>query len=244
MARRAAQHALVALFWVGVWALGAAAVGKPLLLPGPLDTLRALIRLAQGAAFWQSTGMTLLRVAAGFLSAVFLGAALGALCYAMPLAETLLSPLRGVIRATPVSSFIILVLLWIQRGRVPAFISFLMVLPIVWTGVQQGLHATDPLLLEMARAYRFSRWKKLRYLYAPSVRPYFAAACMTGLGFAWTSGIAAEVIALPALSVGKNLYDAKIYLERADLFAWTLAVILLSLGLEALLKRAIGRVRG
>ena len=162
----------------------------------------------------------------------------------LPLAETLLSPLRGVIRATPVSSFIILVLLWIQRGRVPAFISFLMVLPIVWTGVQQGLHATDPQLLEMARAYRFSRWKKLRYLYAPSVRPYFAAACMTGLGFAWKSGIAAEVIALPALSVGKNLYDAKIYLERADLFAWTLAVILLSLGLEALLKRAIGRIRG
>ena len=67
---------------------------------------------------------------------------------------------------------------------------------------------------------------------------------MTGLGFAWKSGIAAEVIALPALSVGKNLYDAKIYLERADLFAWTLAVILLSLGLEALLKRAIGRIRG
>ena len=67
---------------------------------------------------------------------------------------------------------------------------------------------------------------------------------MTGLGFAWKSGIAAEVIALPALSVGKNLYDTKIYLERADLFAWTLAVILLSLGLEALLKRAIGRIRG
>ena len=89
-------------------------------------------------------------------------------------------------------SLTILALIWLSARRLSAFIAFLMVLPIVWTGVQQGLHATDPLLLEMAQAYRFSRWKKLRYLYAPSVRPYFAAACMTGLGFAWKSGIAAD----------------------------------------------------
>lgn len=242
--RKAGQHVLVALFWVGAWALAAAGVGKPLLLPGPGDTLQALAQLARTAVFWESIGMTLLRVMTGFLSAVVLGAALGALCYAIPAAEALLSPLRGIIRATPVSSFIILVLLWIRQGRVPAFISFLMVLPIVWTGVQQALLATDPMLAEMTRAYRFSWWKRLRYLYVPSVRPHFAAACMTGLGFAWKSGIAAEVIALPASSVGKNLYDAKIYLERAELFAWTLAVILLSLGLEALLKWAMRRIRG
>lgn len=238
------RNTLIALFWIGVWGLAALLVGKSLLLPGPWETVLALGRLAKGAAFWQSIGMTLVRVMAGFLAAVSLGTVLGALCYAWKAAETVLSPLRGIIRTTPVSSFIILVLLWIQRGRVPSFISFLMVLPIVWTGVQQALCATDPQLLEMAQTYEFSWWKKIRYIYAPSVRPHFAAACMNGLGFAWKSGIAAEVIALPALSVGKNLYDAKIYLERAELFAWTLAVILLSLALEALLKWAMGKLHG
>ena len=238
------KRGLIALFWIGVWAAAALAVGKPLLLPGPLETVRALFRLAGTAAFWQSTGMTLLRVAGGFAASALLGALLGALCFACPLLDALLSPLRGIIKATPVSSFIILVLLWIEKGRVPAFISFLTVLPIVWTAVQEALRATDGQLIEMARAYRFSLGQRIRYLYAPSARSHFAAACMTGLGFAWNSGIAAEVIALPALSVGRNLYDAKIYLERADLFAWTLTVILLSMALEALLRGAMGRLKG
>ena len=66
--------------------------------------------------------------------------------------------------------------------------------------------------------------------------PALIAACVNGLGFAWKSGIAAEVIATPDLSVGKYLNDAKVYLETADLFAWTLTVILLSLALEKALK--------
>ena len=70
------------------------------------------------------------------------------------------------------------------------------------------------------------------------------AACLTGLGFAWKSGIAAEVIALTPDSVGKHLSDAKNYLEYPDLFAWTLTVILLSMLLEAALKKAARRGKG
>ena len=237
--RKVVRRGLIGLFWIAVWWIAAAAVGLPLLLPGPADTLRAFFRLAQTAAFWQSTGTTLLRVAVGFLLAVAAGILLAVGCHFLPAMDALLSPVRTVIKATPVSSFIILVLLWIQKTRVPVFISFLMVLPIIWTAVQGALGAVDPQLIEMTRMYGFTRLRRMRFLYAPAVRPAFMAACMTGLGFAWKSGIAAEVIALPAFSVGKNLYDAQIYLERADLFAWTLTVILLSMALEAALKAAV-----
>ena len=167
---------------------------------------------------------------------------LAAGCHWIRGVETLLAPLHTVIRATPVSSFILLVWLWLKRAHVPVFISFLMVLPIIWTATQEALGAVDGDLREMARMYRFSRWKKIQYLYVPSVRPAFMAACMTGLGFAWKSGIAAEVIALTPDSVGKHLSDAKNYLEYPDLFAWTLTVILRSMALEAGLK-ALARKR-
>ena len=239
-----ARYALIGLFWIAVWQLAAAAVGLSLLLPGPGDTLSALFRLMKTSAFWQSTGATLLRVAVGYVCAVAAGVLLAIACHFVPVAEALLSPIRSMIKATPVSSFIILVLLWISRGTVPTFISFLMVLPMIWTGVQEALRVTDGQLLEMGKAYGFSSYKKMRYIYAPSVKPAFAAACMTGLGFAWKSGIAAEVIALPVFSVGTNLYNAKIYLESADLFAWTLTVVLLSIALEALLKKLMGRLKG
>ena len=158
--------------------------------------------------------------------------------------DALLSPLRTVIKATPVSSFILLVWLWLKRVQVPVFISFLMVLPIIWTAVQEALGAVDGNLKEMTHMYRFSRWQKVKYLYAPSVKPAFMAAALTGLGFAWKSGIAAEVIALTPDSVGKHLSDAKNYLEYPDLFAWTLTVILLSMLLEGLLKAVARRGKG
>lgn len=238
------QKALIGVFWIALWQGAAMLVGKPLLLPGPVDTAQTLFRLAGKAVFWQSTGMTLLRVAAGYLCAVVLGVLLAVSCHFIPLLEALFSPIRAVIRATPVSSFIMLVLLWMKKAHVPVFISFLMVLPIVWTAVQEGLKATDGQLKEMTHMYGFSGWQRFCYLYAPSVKPAFAASCMTGLGFAWKSGIAAEVLALPALSVGLHLYNAKIYLERAELFAWTFTVILLSMALEAMLKKAVGRMKG
>ncbi len=234
----------IGVFWIGVWWLIALAVGLPKLLPGPLETAAALFRLAGQASFWRSVGLTLLRVALGYALAVLAGTALAAGCWRFSWLDALLSPLRTVIKATPVSSFILLVWLWLKRTHVPVFISFLMVLPIVWTALQEALGAVDGDLREMADMYRFTRWKKLRYLYAPSVKPAFMAACLTGLGFAWKSGIAAEVIALTPDSVGKHLSDAKNYLEYPDLFAWTLTVILLSMLLEAALKAASRRGKG
>ena len=238
--RKAFRTALVAAFWLTVWAVCARLIGKPLLLPGPLETATVLLRLVGTASFWEDTLTTMGRILLGYTLAILAGSLLGMVCGFYPPADALLSPVRQIIRATPVSSFIILVLLWLRTGIVPVFISFLMVLPIVWTGVQEGLSNTDQDLLEMARAYRFSRMKLLRYVYYPSVRPFFSAACVTGLGFAWKSGIAAEVIARPARAVGANLQDAKVYLETPELFAWTLVIVLISVGFEKLFMAALG----
>ena len=123
-----------------------------------------------------------------------------------------------------------------------------MVLPMVWANVSQGIEATDAKLLEVARLFRFSRWKTLWKVYLPSVRPYFVAACTTGMGFAWKSGIAAEVLGTPRGTIGRELYNAKIYLETPDLFAWTAVVVLMSVliekGMLALLNRSRRRKGG
>lgn len=60
-------------------------------------------------------------------------------------------------RAAPVASFIILALVWIRSSQLPAFIAFLMVVPVVWGNVEKGLREIDGGLLEMAQVYRLSR---------------------------------------------------------------------------------------
>ncbi len=241
MNRKSLRTAFVAIFWITLWQAAACLVAMPILLPGPLQTLEALARLCSVPSFWISAGGSLLRIMTGYSLALVFGVILSILCAGYETAEALLSPLRTLIRSTPITSFIILVLLWLNVDKVPVFIVFLTVFPVIWHGVQQGIQQTDADLLEMAGVYAFKPLQVLRYVYLPCVVPYFYSSAATGLGFAWKAGIAAEVIAKPAYSIGKNLQDAKVYLQTESLFAWTLVVILFSLALELLLKRIMGK---
>ncbi len=242
--RRIGRVLLPVLFWLGVWQLAAAAVGQELLLPGPAAVGRRLLELAAGAVFWQTALASLLRIFGGLLLGVALGALLAGLTAWVPLLDWVLTPAVKVVRATPVASFILLVYLWVERGRVPGLISALMVLPVVWGNVTRGIAETDPRLLELARAYGFGRGRTLRRIYIPSVLPYFASGCRTALGLAWKAGVAAEVLCQPQNAIGTQIYNTKYYLETPSLFAWTLVVIALSFLLEwavgGLLRRAEG----
>ena len=82
--------------------------------------------------------------------------------------------------------------------------------------------------------------RRLRDLYIPQVLPWLRSACSLGMGLCWKSGAAAEVISLPAGTVGEGLYHAKIYLETPELFAWTLVIVLISVGFEKLFMAALG----
>lgn len=78
-------------------------------------------------------------------------------------------------------------------------------------------------------------------MYLPQILPFFRSACAAGLGLCWKAGIAAEVIGLPDGSIGERLYEAKVYLETPDLFAWTLVIVLVSLLFERLFLFLLGK---
>lgn len=236
------NNLIAALFWVGVWAALAQLADNALLLPDPGTVLSRLAQLALTGAFWVITGTSLLRILLGTVLAVVLGTLLAAVCCRLPLLDTLCRPLVTIIKSTPVASFIILLILWVGRDALPAVIVVLMVLPVVWGNVCAGIRNTDPQLLRTARVFRFSRLRTLRRVYIPSVMPYFLSACRTALGLAWKAGIAAEILTVPAVSIGKHLAESKTYLETVDLFAWTLTVIVCSLLIEKVLMAAIGRL--
>ncbi len=234
---------IVLIFWAAVYQCISMAVGKELLLPDLRSVIRALVFEGTKVDFWLTVSFSILRVAAGFLSAVIFGTILAALCYRFRLCQIVFYPLISAVRSIPVASFIILALLWIKSGFVPAFIAFLMVLPLVWGNVYQGLSQTDKGLIEMADIFEFGAGKKLWLIYVPQCLPYFRTACITGLGFAWKSAIAAEVISVPAMSIGRKLYESKIYIETPELFAWTLTVAVLSFFAENVMKLIFNKLR-
>lgn len=230
--------------WLGVWQLAALWVGRDLLLPSPLSVVRSLAALAATGNFWLAAIASLGRIFGGLALGCFLGGLLAALTYRFRWGEYILAPAIRVIRATPVVCFILLLYLWVNRTRIPGVVSALMVLPVIWGNLDAGLRSTDGQLLELARAYRFSRWKTVRLVYLPSLRPHLRSAAATAMGLAWKSGVAAEVLCLPRLGIGAQISRAKQTFETADLFAWTAVVILLSLLMERALTRLIRRPEG
>ena len=242
-AKKAILFIIVAAFWLAVWQGAAALVGSELLLPTPFSVLKTLFGLVKTAKFRQSLLHTLLRVLAGFSLGIIAGTLLGTLTAASKLFSAFLSPLRSMIKATPVTSFIVLLLLYFSPTVTPVAVSFLMVMPIVWANVSKGITETDPQLLEMAKVYRLGGVKTLLSIYIPSVLPHFLTAATTGFGFAWKSCVAAEVIAMSKLSIGKALYESKLYLETPQLFAWTAAIIVMSMLLEAIIVKLLGRLK-
>ena len=242
--RRVLLPLAVGLFWLGVWALASALVGRELLLPSPLQVLRRFLALAGTGAFWLTVATSILRVLTGIVCAVVLGTLLAFLTERSGLCKALFSPVMALVKSTPVASFIILALIWLGRGILPAFISALMVLPVVWANVSAGIAARDPLLLEMARVYGFPQGRVLRRITLPTVLPFFRSALSSALGLGWKAGIAAEVLTVPQPSIGKMIFESKLYLETTDLFAWTLTVILLSLLIEKILLKLVRQTGG
>lgn len=229
----------MAAFWLAAWQLASMAVGSRIVLVGPAEVACRLAELVLEADFWVSMGLSLGRVATGFGLAVVAGVALAAWASRSRVVEGLLAPLVGAVKAAPVASFVVLLLMWVSSRRLSVVVSFLMAFPILYANVLAGVRQTDPALLEMADVFGVSSWARVRTVYAAQVAPYLRAGLSLAMGLSWKSGIAAEVIGLPAPSIGIHLYDAKVYLDTPDLLAWTVVIVALSVGLEALLGRLL-----
>lgn len=223
---------LVLLFWLLLWEFIYRFIDNEVFLTSPRTVLQTLGELLMEKNFWQTIGFSFTRIVIGFIFAILLGTILGILAYNFWIIKELISPVFTVMKAVPVASFVILSLLWINTKNLSILISFLMVLPIIYTNLLQGLKNADKKLLEMAKVFRITNMRKIKAIYIPSVLPYFMSAIKVGLGFCWKAGIAAEVIGIPNGSIGERLYEAKLYLMTDELLAWTVVIVIISMIFE------------
>lgn len=226
---------IVLAFWLLIWQIASTVIGEEILLVPPFSVLKTLLILIKTSNFWTSILFSISRIITGFLLAVILGIILATLSYKFILIKELLNPLIIVIKSTPVASFVILALVWISSKNLSIFASFLMVIPIVYTNILEGLVNVDNKLIEMVYVFKVTPIKKIIYIYIPQLMPFFISACSLSLGLCWKSGIAAEVIGVPTGSIGENLYQAKIFLNTDELFAWTFVIIIVSIIFEKIM---------
>ncbi len=239
-----AQNILSVTAALALWQAAAMLLNKPLLFASPLEVISRLFTIYKEPAFFKSVLFSIFNIVSGFASGVVLALILGAVSGKHPFFEVMLRPYVTAIKTVPIASFIILALLWISPDRLSVCISFLIVFPVFYQNTLQGIRSVDKRLAQMARVFKVPKGRRVRMLYMPQIRPYILSAASSASGMAWKAGTAAELIGRPDYSLGAMLYEAKIYINTADLFCYTIIIILLSRLLEKSSVYLLNRLMG
>lgn len=233
---RSKNKLLIILFWVLIWEILSLIINQEIYLPSPYATISSLLGLLRQKDTYITILYSTYRTLAGFFLSCILGIFLGIICGIHKFFHNLFNPLIVVMRTIPVMSIIIIAIMWFKDTNVPIFVAFLMCFPIIWTNTVSGIQSTDIKLLQMCQVYKIKRIQIIRSVYFNSALPYIKAGMVSALGIGWKVTSAAEVLSLPKYSIGRFLYDSKVYLEIPSLFAWTLIIIVLSFFFEYFLK--------
>lgn len=215
-----------------VWAIAAAALHKPLILPNIGDTLKALGGLMSHFEFYTQVGYTLLRVIIGYIISFALAIA-AAVCAAIckPV-KKMLAPLAAISRAVPTMSVILLCLLWVSNKILPVVVSVIIICPLLYTNILGAIEGVDSKLIEMSKVYGVPLGRRIKELYIPLTMPDILTSVRSTLGLSLKLMIAGEVMSNTAYSIGQAMNMSNIYLETAQLFAWTLVSVVLAALLE------------
>jgi NitT/TauT family transport system permease protein len=227
-------RAVSLVFWITVWYIAAEKINTKILLPSPVDVVNRLCQLVSESTFITSVSNSFSRILIGFFTALVAGVVLAVVSVFFKPFSVILAPFMSAMKSVPVASFVILSLIWLDTAQLSEFVAFVMVTPIIYINVVNGINSKDDKMLEMAKVFGFSPFKKLLFIYLPSTIPFFKSACSVALGLCWKAGIAAELIGTPEGTIGEQLYYSKIYILTEDLFAWTIVIILISILFEKL----------
>lgn len=236
---KGSRKIIILIFWILLWELCSLFINKPILLPSPIEVLKVLITLTQKTYFWQSIFSSIFRVILGLFLSIGIGILVGIIAGLNKFVEELLDPLTIFIKSTPVMSIIILALVWFKSSYVSIFTTVLICFPIIYTNVLQGIKSVDMQLIQMANIYNVKTKYIIRDIYLPSIQNFIISGILMCLGLGWKVSVTSEVLSTPKYSIGLNLLSAKATLETAELFAWTIVVVLLSFFFELIFKSYI-----
>ena len=228
---------LVLLFWLGVWQVSAMIISQSLFLPTPVESIRALIKIVPQLTFWQDILSTFSRVVFGLAISLVGGFVLAVLARFSKIVMELITPIMNLVKTIPVMSFILLFIVFIKSNFVPIIVCTMICLPIAFTNISEGLKNVDEKLVEMGKVFSLKKHTIFSQIIFPQLKPYINSAVILCVGFSWKTVVTTEVLSIPASSIGYNLYISKTYLDIPTLFAWTIAIVLISVLVEKVVKK-------
>jgi NitT/TauT family transport system permease protein len=213
----------------------------PEILPGPIETTRALWAEIAGGRVATDVSMTLLRVVAGLVLALILGVPVGILMGLNRSAEAVLDVWVMVGLTIPSLCYAIVAFIWFGLNEGATIIAIAVTAaPSITINIWEGVKNIDTKLVAMARVFEASRSDVVRRVLLPQILPYVMASARFGLGIIWKITVLVELIGRPN-GVGFKLFYWYQLADMRQVLAWTLLFTIIMLMIELLVLKPIER---
>ena len=224
------------LILAAIWQLlssVAPAIGVPqLAFPDFVKIANSLTQIT-----FADVGLTLLRVLGALVVSFVLGTVFAVLFYISKTADRYITPLIRLLMAVPVISWILFAILWFRY--VEFRILFVLVItcaPIFLVDTLDSMHSTSKDLRDMMKSFRPTPWQFFTKLMLPASMPSIITSWKINLSLAIRVVTIAELVGA-VTGIGHQLAVAQELFSVADVFAWTLVLVVALFLLEALLSR-------
>ena len=217
---------VVAIWWV-------ISLSMPhFIFPGPPRVLSALAAISANGDLWHNLGITLGRVAAGFLLATSIGLPLGIVLGANKRLGEFFEPIIPVMNTVSSAIWAIFAIIWFGVSNATTiFVVFMTAMPLIITNVWQGTRTVNADFIELAHTLRMPQGKVMWKIYLPTILPYFFSGARLAFGFGWRVSLVAETLGSSS-GVGYRLRQAADLIQTDQVFAWTLTLVVMMAALE------------
>ncbi|WP_151445785.1 ABC transporter permease [Lacisediminimonas profundi] len=223
---------------LAAWSLGAS-LTDPLLVPSPVATWQSLAALASAGDLWIELAISIRRVLSGVLIGALVGVPFGVALGAFRGVDRYLGAALPAVSATSSAIWAVLGVLWFGLSDVATvFVVAMTAAPLFAVNARDGVKAVDADLIQMGRSMGYSPLQVARKILLPSVLPSLFAGTRLAVGFGWRVGLVAEALGSPT-GVGFRLKQAVDLMHTAEVFAWSVSVILIMLVIEGLVLNRV-----
>jgi len=220
-----------------VWLFFSLKIDNPIILPNPIVVLKQVVFLLTDLDSILIILRTLIRLIISLTSAVILGGILGLLGGLNEKVDLLLRPLITSIRALPVVSIIIVILIWFGYQKAPYIITIFVILPLIYQSIVSGITSIDSDYKDVIELYAKGHPSLVKEVYLPMISPFLFSAIIQSLGLGIKVLVMSEMLSQTSNSIGYVIYLEKLNLNIDTLFAWTIILIIIVSVIEVIINK-------
>lgn len=225
----------IILMWT-VWIVAAATVKNEFLVAPVGASLKEFFLLFSKGFFWSAVAHTFARTLVAFLISLILASGCACLAAVFKPFAAFMRPVTAFFRTLPTMAVLLLILVLLTPRTAPVAVALLVLFPMCYSQLSNGIASVDGELLQMAKVYKLSLRSRLANIYLPHIAPAAIKDAGTNISFGLKLIISAEVMASTYTAVGGLMSEAQANINLPRIAALTLAAVLFGILTEAFFR--------